>query len=131
VPDEWIDRCLDAAEGAALSYPDTFSVSAARLSGPQLDRLLQLLEADRSSASPRDPRVAALAVVGAKRLRRTEPPRAKLRQLVHAHLRAHSETRAAVLSALSDLAPLIVGLGGVHAAQGVVRAVRLVGDWWR
>jgi hypothetical protein len=131
VPEEWIDRCLDAAEAAHLSYPDTFSASATRLSGPQLDRLLQLLEADRSSASPRDPRVAALAVLGAERLRRAEPPRAKLRQLVHTHLHKHSETRAAVLSALSDLAPLIVGLGGVEAAQGVVRAVRLVGDWWR
>ncbi len=100
------------------------------LSAPHLDRALAILERDNFRASPRDARLEALAAVAAERLGRPDPPRARLRRLVHDTLRARSETRAGALLVLDAFQPIIVGLGGEAAAVGVVRAIRDVGEAW-
>jgi hypothetical protein len=130
VPAPWIDRGLDAVKNTGQAGLKALRASVSRLDVRQLDRALALAEGDRSSGSPHDERLEALAAISAEWLRRPRPPRARLQGLLHDTLHGRAETRAEALIVLSAMAPLIVGLGGTEAATGVVRAIRRAGTWW-
>lgn len=130
LPEPWVDHYLDMAKDHGIGDHAALAASSRWLDARQLDRALSLLEADRSRGYPRDSRLEALGIVSAEWLSRRDPPRERLRRLLHETLRARSETRADALLALAALRPLIVGLGGRAAAAGVVRAIRDVGASW-